>query len=273
LQILQASNKPTTISYHINGNFITWPNWSKYLKLWCKELTQRKRTPSPQVCQKFNDNHQILQMIMMHRILWWIIIIINFFHQFDVFCKTFCTKIKIKRSKGFKTQDKGCSKSKRDQPLLSCTTTHAIHSLDFLRKGGGGPKKKTISFVIFGKRCEIHYCAKNPSCSCLLFIFIHCLPSPTMCVFLSQKIDLFIALPSQFENHAVVIQFLFLKILCLYFTFYAHKAPRSKPQKWNLELQIWLRIKILLSQQNFHNQDLRIFFQMTTTISTKSHKQ
>jgi len=139
-----------------------------------------------------------------------------------VFCKTFCTKIKIRSSKGFKTQDKGCSKSKKDQPSLSCTTTHAIHSLDLKKKGGGsrGGKRKTIGFVIFGKRCEIHYCAKNPSSSCLLSIFIHCLPSP------SQKIDLLKALPSQFEKHVVANQFLFPKILCLYFTFDAHKALR-----------------------------------------------
>jgi hypothetical protein len=74
---------------------------------------------------------------MMHRMLWWIIIIIiSFLHWFDLFCKTFCTKIDIRSSKGFKKQDKGCSKSKRDQPSLSCVIIHAVHFLDFLRRGG-----------------------------------------------------------------------------------------------------------------------------------------
>jgi hypothetical protein len=121
---------------------------------------------------------------MIDRMLWWIIIIIiiiNFLHQFDLFCKTFCTKIKIRSSKGFKNQNKGCNKSKRDQLSLSYNIAHAIHSLDFLRRGGRG-ERKIIGFVIFGRRCEIHHCVKNLSHSCFLFVFIHCLPFPILCV-------------------------------------------------------------------------------------------
>jgi len=122
---------------------------------------------------------------MMHRMLWWIIIIINFLHQFDVFCKTFCTKIKIRSSKGFKIQDKGCSKSKRDQPSHSCTTTHAIHSLDFLRRGVGGQEDYWFC-DIWQKVQNLLLCEKSK-----LFMFafyFHPLPPLPhyVCVFLTK---------------------------------------------------------------------------------------
>ncbi len=75
-KLLTSQQQSPTISMQILQHDPIEPYFSNFdVRNWLKG-----RTPSAQACQKISCNPQIPQAIMMHKMLWWIIIIINSLH-------------------------------------------------------------------------------------------------------------------------------------------------------------------------------------------------
>lgn len=136
------------------------------------------------------------------------------------FAKPFIPKQRLESQRGLRVEIKDVVDPNGTSLSFSCTVAHAIHFLHFLSRG---ENKHSQFRDIWWKVWNPSLCKEFES-FVIFFILIYCVPSCSFFVSLSQKTNLFVALPSQSKKRVVAnqfllpkifLQFLFPKIFCL----------------------------------------------------------